>query len=297
MLFVCFKELCGSPCTRFCLNHAGFRGNCSRVKSITDLLMGSTRPLVIGHRGYCSRAPENTLPSFQLAIEAGVDLVELDYQQSRDGVPIVIHDPTLDRTTDARKKWKQRRIKVSEKTAAEIQTLDAGSWFSAKFAGTKVPLLTEAIDFICCNGAVPLIEHKSGDAATLVHLLRSRNLINRVVVISFNWKFLREFHELEPAQALGALGPPARLSNGRKPVHSRRGLGPRLSDLMKTGARIAVWNPKASRRGIRAARQCDLKVWVYTVNEPRLAQRLAKLGARGIITNEIERIHVAISKS
>ena len=98
---------------------------------------------------------------------------------------MVIHDGILDRTTDARKKWKRRRIKVSQKTAAEIQTLDAGSWFDMKFAGAKVLRLEEALDFICGNDGVPLIEHKSGDAETLAHILRERRLINKVVVISF----------------------------------------------------------------------------------------------------------------
>src|SRR5437764_14921949 len=97
-------------------------------------LVGSTRPLVIGHRGYCQFAPENTLPSFKLAMAAGADLVELDYYPSKDGKLVVIHDAELDRTTDATNRWRARKIKVETKTAAEIQSLDAGSWFDAKAA-------------------------------------------------------------------------------------------------------------------------------------------------------------------
>src|SRR2546423_4991809 len=92
-------------------------------------LIASARPLVIGHRGYCQFAPENTLPSFKLAIEAGADLIELDFRKSKDGVLIVIHDAELDRTTNARRRWRKRRIKVEMRTALEIQSLDAGSWF------------------------------------------------------------------------------------------------------------------------------------------------------------------------
>ena len=253
--------------------------------------------MIIGHRGYCGIAPENTLPSFQLALDAGVRVVELDYQQSKDGVPMVIHDPVLDRTTNARKKWKKRRVKVSQRTAAEIQMLDAGSWFDAKFAGAKVPRLEEALEFICGRGAVTLIERKSGNAAALVQLLRDRDLINRVVVISFDWKFLREFHELEPKQILGALGPPSRLSNGRKPVHVRRGLGARLNDLVKTGAKIAVWNRKVSSGGIRAACKRGLKVWVYTVDDGRMARRLVRRGVDAIITNHISRIQKTLTET
>src|SRR6516165_3353371 len=92
-------------------------------------LITAKRPLVIGHRGYPQLAPENTLPSFKLAMAAGADLVELDYHHTKDGKLIVIHDSALDRTTDAANRWSQKRIKVSSKTAAEIQSLDAGSWF------------------------------------------------------------------------------------------------------------------------------------------------------------------------
>lgn len=255
------------------------------MSSIPEKLLERKQPLVIGHRGYCAIAPENTLPSFRCALDAGADLVELDYQQSKDGVPIVIHDHILDRTTDARKKWKRRRIRVSRLTAAEIQTLDAGSWFDAKFAGTKVPLLSEALDCICSNGGVALIEHKSGDPSTLAKLLRKKDLINQVIVISFNWKFLRELHRLEPRLVLGALGPPVRLSNGRRPTHIRRGLGVRLTDLLKTGAKIAVWNRKVSKRAVQKARDHGLQIWVYTVNEPSLARQLITRGVGGIITN------------
>src|SRR5436853_2340497 len=96
-------------------------------------LVGSTRPLVIGHRGYCQIAPENTLPSFKLAMAAGADLVELDYHQAKDGQLIVIHDPELDRTTDAQNHWGGRRIKVENKTAVELRTLDAGKGFDPKY--------------------------------------------------------------------------------------------------------------------------------------------------------------------
>lgn len=258
------------------------------MKPVAEQLLESHRPLLIGHRGYSAIAPENTLPSFQMALDAGAQLVELDYHKSADGVPMVIHDHILDRTTNARKKWRKRRIKVSSKTAAEIQTLDAGSWFDAKFSGTKVPTLAEALELICSSGGVAVIEHKSGDAKTLAALLRERMLINRVIVISFDWKFLRELHALIPDQILGGLGPPVRLSNGRRPLHPRRQLSSRLKDLSKTGARMAVWNRNVSKRSVRAAHKRGMTVWVYTIDDARLARRLLKRGVRGIITNKIQ---------
>src|SRR5256885_2167767 len=104
-------------------------------------LLASHRPLVIGHRGYCLRAPENTLESFKLAVDARADLVELDYHHSHDHKLVVIHDHTLDRTTDARAKWHRKKIPISSKTAAEIRCLDAGRWFGREYAGATVPLL------------------------------------------------------------------------------------------------------------------------------------------------------------
>jgi len=264
------------------------------IKSIAERLLESNRALLIGHRGYSASAPENTLPSFQLALDAGAELIELDYHHSQDGVPVVIHDPILDRTTNARTKWKRRRTKVSNKSAAEIQALEAGSWFDTKFSKTKVPTLVEALDLICGGGAVAVIEHKAGDAQTLARLLQELELINRVVVISFDWKFLRDLHALIPEQVLGALGPPARLSNGRRPLHPRRQLSSRLQDLAKTGARVAVWNKKVSKRSIQPARRRGMKVWVYTVDDARLARRLIARGVQAIITNQFERIHKAL---
>jgi glycerophosphoryl diester phosphodiesterase len=292
--FPATRLLQGTRLASFSLKPDGFQAICSGVTSTVEKLLERKRPLIIGHRGYAAVAPENTLPSFKLALAAGADLVELDYQQSRDGVPMVIHDPVLDRTTDARKRWRRRRVKVSQRNAAEIQTLDAGSWFAPKFTSAKVPLLGEALDFICGHGGVPVIEHKSGDALTLARLLRERELINQVVVISFNWKFLRELHELEPGQILGALGPPARLSHGRRPIHPRRQLSSRLGDLAKTGARIAVWNRKVSRRSIQRAHDRGVKVWIYTVDNARVARQLIRRGANAIISNRIESIRPTI---
>ena len=248
-------------------------------------LVASKRPLVIGHRGYCQFAPENTLPSFKLAMTAGADLVELDYHHSKDGKLVVIHDSDLDRTTDATNRWRQQRIKVASKTAAEIQSLDAGSWFDAKYAGTKIPLLAEALDTIQ-QGSVTLIERKHGDPDACIKLLRDKRLINKVVVQSFDWQYLREFHEQEPAQILGALGPPTLLPDGKKPSGQSKDFSAAwFDDLQKTGAKIAVWNDQVSKQSVQLAHERGLKVWVYTINDPALANRLLDMGVDGLITN------------
>ncbi len=245
-----------------------------------------SRPLIIGHRGCAAHAPENTLPSFQQGLQTGVDLVELDYRHSRDGVPVVIHDATLDRTTDARKSWGGKTIRVDARSVADLQSLDAGSWFDPEFSGTRIPLLAEALNSIQSAGGMTVIERKAGDARTCVELLQANKLINHVVVISFDWEYLRAFHELAPTQILGALGPPAVLANGKKPSGVKKTLNAaRLDQLQKTGAQVVVWDRRVTRESVVRAHQRGLKVWIYTIDQPSLANRLLDLGVDGIITN------------
>jgi len=259
----------------------------SEAHSTAPKLLASKRPLVIGHRGYAQFAPENTFPSFEMAVAAGADLIELDYRRSKDGVLMVIHDPELNRTTDARLRWRRRHNRVESRTALEIQTLDAGSWFGHEFVGTRVPVLAEALEVIQ-RSSVALVERKAGDAAGLVKLLREKHLINKVIVQSFDWAFLRALHRLAPEQVIGALGPPKVLCNGRKPAAIFRRLnGPWLRELQKSGARVAVWNQQVSRSGIQVAHQRGIKVWVYTVNTQRRANRLLNVGVDGMITDNI----------
>ena len=258
-------------------------------------LVSSTRPLVIGHRGYCQFAPENTLPSFKLAMAAGADLVELDYHHTKDGKLIVIHDGELDRTTDATNRWHEHKVKVAAKTAAEIQSLDAGAWFDPKFAGTKIPLLTEALDTIQ-NGSVTLIERKAGPPADCIKLLKEKDLINRLIVQSFDWNYLKEFHQQEPAQVLGALGPPSILPNGKKPTGMAKELSAQwLDELVKTGAKVAVWSDKVSKESVQLAHQRGLKVWVYTINDATAANKLLDMGVDGVITNNTSLIWKAVA--
>ena len=258
-------------------------------------LLASHRPVVIGHRGYCQFAPENTLPSFQLALASGADLVELDYYHSRDGKLVVIHDHELDRTTDATNRWHQRKISVESKTAAELQSLDAGSWFDPKYAGTRIPLLAEAVDTIQ-KGGVTLIERKGGAPGDCIRLLREKNLINKVVMQSFDWEYLRAFHEQEPGQVLGALGPPGRLADGTPSPGKPKELSVAwLDELQKTGAKVVVWSDKVSRETVQLAHQRGLRLWVYTIDDPAQALELVDMGVDGIITNNTSLIWKALA--
>jgi len=267
---------------------AGFISSMNAAELVAPalVLLNAKRPLIIGHRGYPQFAPENTVPSWKLAIEAGADMAELDYYPSKDGELVVFHDGTLDRTTDAVKRWGERKIAVQSKTASELKSLDAGSWFDSKYAGTRIPLLTEALDAIQGSGGVTLIERKDGDAPTLVKLLRDKNLINQLVVQSFDWQYLKAFHQLESRQVLGALGPPGRLADGSKPGERPKLLDAAwLDDLMKCGAKAVVWNDQVSMAAVQDAHRRGLKVWVYTIDDPAAANKMLDMGVDGIITN------------
>lgn len=252
--------------------------------SPAETLIASPRPLVIAHRGYSGFAPENTILAFDRALAAGADLVELDYHHSAEGVPVVIHDSTLDRTTDAVARWGGKDLPVAGRRMEDLSALEAGAWFQPPLSGLRIPSLAQALDFIQSRG-VTLIERKAGDAPTLSRLLRERGLVNRVVVQAFDWEFLRAFHRLEPEQVLGALGPPGS-RDGRRLTDEERMLGETwLEEVRGLGARLVVWNRQVNAEAVRRAHALGLRVWIYTINDPALADDLLAMGVDGLITD------------
>lgn len=259
-----------------------------------EKLLESSRPLVIAHRGYSAMAPENTLLSFERGVASGADMVELDYHHSKDGQLVVLHDYTLDRTTDATNRWGGRGFKVADKTLAELRQLDAGKWFKHPQTGVGLPTLNESLDVIQ-RGSVTLIERKAGDAAACVKLLHDRQLVNQAVVQAFDWDYLRDYHRLEPRQVLGALGPPG-TKNGKKLTDAEKALSPAwLNEIKGTGARAAVWNKQVDAAAVKAAHERGLKVWVYTIDDIATAQQLLAIGVDGIISNNPAVIWKAIA--
>src|SRR5512147_1736179 len=97
------------------------------------------QPIIFAHRGASAHAPENTLAAFELALSQGADAIELDVKLSSDGQVVVIHDPTVDRTTGA-------KGRVKDMTLADMRTLDAGSFFSQNFVNEKIPTLEEVFE-------------------------------------------------------------------------------------------------------------------------------------------------------
>src|SRR5512143_1091036 len=104
-------------------------------------LQPRSQPLVIAHRGSAAYAPENTLAAFQLAAEQGADAIELDVDLTRDGHMVIMHDATIDRTTDG-------HGRVGDLTLEELRRVDAGAWKDAAFQGERVPLLEEVFEAV-----------------------------------------------------------------------------------------------------------------------------------------------------
>jgi glycerophosphoryl diester phosphodiesterase len=234
-------------------------------------LMASDRVLVIAHRGDSRATPENTLPAFSSALKVGADAVELDYHHTADNVPVVFHDEDLDRTTNAREIWGEK-VLLADKTLGQLRELDSGTWFDRRFAGTRIPTLGEALNVINA-GAVAILERKNGDAATTVELLAQKQLLDRVVVQSFDWVFLRECHRLAPSLAIVALG--------EDPLTESR-----LNEIGATGAIGIGWgNDSTDEAVISAAKSRGFKVWVWTADQPERIRQLANWGVSGIITN------------
>ncbi|WP_256863055.1 glycerophosphodiester phosphodiesterase family protein [Microbispora sp. GKU 823] len=160
-------------------------------------------------------APENTVAAFDLARDQGADMFELDVQETRDHHLVLMHDTTLGRTTDAEEVFPGRAPwRVGDLTLAEIRKLDAGSWFSRKYAGEAVPTLGEALRAMRGSGLGLLLEIKEPrlypgiEARVAEEIGRDPAWRGRVVVQSFDWDSMRRFHRLMPGVPIGLLGTP-----------------------------------------------------------------------------------------
>ena len=163
--------------------------------------VGGVTPIVTFHRGDCTVAPENTIPAFRSAILKGGDRIELDVQMTSDGVVVVTHDSNLKRCTG-------KNAKVYDLTYAEVEQLDAGSWFSSRFAGTKVPTLEQVLQL--CQGRIGLnVEIKPSTStptleAETVRLLREYGFDgSNCVITSQNYETLHKVKQLAPEYPTG----------------------------------------------------------------------------------------------
>ena len=234
--------------------------------------------MVVAHRGFSGAAPENTLAAFRKAIEIGSDMIELDIHLSKDGKIVVIHDETLERTTDG-------RGKVAGHTLKDLKKLDAGSHFGAGFFGERIPTLQEVLDL--AKGRVLVnIEIKNPThglylitelADQALEAVEKAGMLNWVIFSSFNPASLAWVQNKEPRARVAFL------------YHREWNT---LSEVTK-GKDWQVLNLRnihLNRGKIVRIRKEGIKVNVYTVNTEEELEQFVKWGLDGIITNYPDRL-------
>ncbi|EGL15638.1 MULTISPECIES: glycerophosphodiester phosphodiesterase [Paenibacillus] len=231
--------------------------------------MTANKPMIIAHRGAKGMSPENTLGAFKLGLEQGCEGIELDVHLSADGELIVIHDHTLDRTTD-------RKGAIAEKTLAEIKEADAGSWYSEAYKGEKVPTLAEVFDLVPASVMIN-IEIKApgnGMEQKLADFLSERGRIDNVVTSSFDHKSVRRLKLIEPKAKIGLLY----ANNLLDPTAYARSFDVEVYSLHPHFRAIDA-------EDVAKAVENGLKVYPYTANEVHDFKELNEKGVSGIITD------------
>jgi len=228
--------------------------------------------LIAGHRGDRSAAPENTLPALQLALDGPMEFVETDVQLTSDGVPVLIHDDTVDRTTTG-------SGSVSAMSWAELAVLDAGSWFDPAFAGTRIPRLEEFLAILAASDKKALLELKgfwtADEVSVVSDLLHAHDVQNRVVFASF------DFTTLANTQLVAA---------GIPRVIIRRDLtGSPVALASMYGAIAILTTPESVARDedlVLEMHEAGLGVLLYTLNSKGRWTDALAYGVDGIVTDK-----------
>ena len=241
----------------------------------SDWFVPHVKPLNIGHRGASAAAPQNTLAAFRRALEFGADGVELDVHLSLDGAVVVIHDFTVDKTTDG-------AGRVSQKTLAQLKALDAGVKFSPQFAGERIPTLSEVFDalegklLVNVELKAPLHSANTSLVAPVLDVVRKHGMDKRVVFSSFNTRVLGAMKRLAPHIPAGVLYAPDLPAYARyawlDPFEPHEARHPHFSMVTRL---IVRW---CHARG--------LQVNVWTVDDPGEIRRLVEAEVDAIITNK-----------
>jgi glycerophosphoryl diester phosphodiesterase len=232
------------------------------------------RPILFAHRGACAHAPENTLESFQLAFEQGADAIELDAKLTADDEVVVIHDSTVDRTTNG-------KGRVSVLKLVELRSLDAGSFFSEKYRGARIPTLNEVFEAFGKRGMinVEMTNYYAGRdnlAEKVCELVRKHALEDRIIFSSFFSYNLRKCAQLLPQVPRGYLA-----LDGWKGIWARS-FGFMFGDYQALHPNISDVDQQQVQRVHRLKR----RVHVWTANSPQDIQRLKDWGVDGIFTDD-----------
>lgn len=231
-------------------------------------------PTIFAHRGASAHAPENTLASFQLALEQHADAIELDAKLTADGEVVVIHDQTVDRTTEG-------TGRVGQMTLAQLRELDAGSFFDIAFHGEKIPKLAEVFETV---GHKTFINVELTNYASLLDdlpekvakLVTLHNMEQHVLFSSFNPIALLKAHRLLPEVPIGLLA-----DTGRSGLLARSWLG-RLIPQQALHPEFRDVTPRLVDRVHRSGR----RMYVYTVNDPGVMHSLIDWKVDGFFTDD-----------
>jgi glycerophosphoryl diester phosphodiesterase len=238
-----------------------------------------TTPLVMAHRGQRATVPEQTLEAFRAAIDLGCEAIECDVQRTRDGRLVMMHDLTVDRTTDG-------RGAVAMLDWDEIRSLDAGSWFATDFAGCRVPTLDAAID-VALDAGVPLcIEIKgtaleaSATAEAVAAVLRDRDLVDRMFISSFDHAAL--------AAAARRLAGRGLLAPERLPEAGPADPAAAVAQATALGATALQhrWED-LTPAVVEALHAVDVAVWAWPVDSAEAVARSAAVGADAVIGDDV----------
>ncbi len=240
----------------------------------------SHKPVIIAHRGHRTQYPENTMVSFKAAIKAGIKMVELDATLTKDRKVVVIHDDTLDRTTNG-------KGPVKDNTLAQLKKLDAGRWFDLKFSNETIPTLDEVISSINGNAKINIEvkyevfePHGPFDAVEkqVVEIVRAHNVSDSVIISSFEWKALENIRAMDETIKLALLTD--------RPLAD--------ADLAWCRRINAYsWHPDyitLSQNQVKKVQNIGVKVIPYTVNLEKDILAVLNMGVDGIITDNIEMV-------
>lgn len=231
-------------------------------------------PIIFGHRGASGYAPENTISAFRMAQKMGSHGLEFDVQLTKDGVPVVIHDETLDRTTDL-------KGQVSTYNWKQIQKADAGSWLDTRWSGEHIPSLEEVLrefsDLLLNIELKNSIVTYPGLEEKVLTLIRKYCQIDNVIVSSFNHQSLLKVKKLEPLIKTGILYE----EEPTDAVHYSLQLG---ANAVHPDFRLLTKEKTA------AFHERGLFVNTWTVNERVDVEKMIRIGVDGIITNYPDRV-------
>ena len=238
------------------------------------------QPWLVAHRGASGYAPENTLAAFRRAVELGAKFIETDLHLTSDLRFAVIHDHSLERTTNG-------RGLVHDMSQAELRAFDAGSWFSPAFAGERIPTLDEVLAFGREFDVTFFLEIKSEEAwglhDALVGALRANKATDRVIVLSFGADNLERIHQLDDQIMTGFLFD--------EPL-------PNAVELtLRMGARqMAPRGNLVTPDLVEQAHRADLSVVTWTLNEPEQMRAALAAGVDGVMTDYPDRLRAVMDE-